>query len=146
MSSAQPEPKGKSLVLGVWDAISVRGLVFLWLCTMLATLLLKLTDPPNVVSGMVLGGVAMLAFVVIPKWNAAFEVRFLTLTLRAVKEEHPSRYVRWAELTDNLAFDVETYLDEHSEDVEAHIRGRHAASGAPVHKERPRRRSRRQDL
>jgi hypothetical protein len=61
-----PDDHGAGLA-DLLAGISWSGLILLWFCAMLATLLLVVTDAPDVVAGLTFGGIGALAFLVVPR-------------------------------------------------------------------------------
>jgi hypothetical protein len=59
----------KAAFVGLWEAIDLRGLVALWVCAMVATVVLVTTDAPSIVAGVTFGCVAVLAFWIVPRWE-----------------------------------------------------------------------------
>jgi hypothetical protein len=117
--------------VGFWDAVCVRGLVLLWCCAMLATALLVLTDPPGVVSGLVFGGIAALAFAVVPNWSLLARESWMLRRFLAPYEGLARYYTRHeTELRSmgNVSEDVGDYLEEHSSDFQQFVKRRRRTS------------------
>ncbi|HEU4702638.1 MAG TPA: hypothetical protein VFS37_09165 [Conexibacter sp.] len=119
--------------VGFWDAICVRGLVLLWFCAMLATALLVLTEPPDVVSGLVFGGIAALAFAVVPNWSLLARESWILRRFFAPYEGLARYYTRHeTELRPmgNVSEDVGDYLEEHSSDFQQFVKRRRHTSAS----------------
>jgi hypothetical protein len=100
---------------------------------MLATALLVLTDAPDVVSGLVFGGVAVLAFAVVPKWSFLSRESWLLRRVYAPYQGLDRYYARHeAELgsMDSVSEDVGDYLEEHSSDFQQFVKRRRSASAS----------------
>ncbi len=132
--SGSRHPTWRDTFYGFWDAVCLRGLVLLWVCAMLATTLLVLTDPPGIVSGLVMGGIAVLAFAVVPNWSLLARESWVLRRFLQPYEGLERYYVRHeGELRPmgDISEDVGDYLEKNSSDFQRFVKQRRTSPVEP---------------